>query len=248
MCDYSKQPSDYNKKGMANVAAQVQAARDSGICPSFNWWPWLIALIVLIAICAGAAFFLRSQRRGKKGAMSSQKFDPVLDVPPPQADPGMEEPMPVTRGLHQTYEAPPALDGPPQDIERQLIEPPQRSLSRPESNANFGAIPGLTQPQLHMPSVQPQQMPQTYATQAMPRDISMAQPLTQTQGSFFPQTLSRPAVQGLYPGQSMGQQNPYMQTNPMPQSYSQPAVPMGVSQPGIQPYQTQMGGQPQYYR
>jgi len=259
ICDYSKKPSDYNKKGMTkNVETEVQTARDDGeTCPSFNWWPWVIGLIVLIALCAGAAVFLRSQKRGKKGAMSSQKFDPVLDVPPPmhQADPAMEEPMPMT------YEAPPALDhrppsygAPPADMERQLIEPPQRSLSRPESNANFGAIPGLTQPQLHMPSVQPQQMPQTYAQQALPRDISQAQPLTQTQGSFFPQTQSRPAAQGLYPGPqqpSMGQQNPYMQnpmqTNPMPQSYSQAAVPMGVSQPGMQPYQTQMGGgAPQY--
>jgi hypothetical protein len=255
MCDYSLSPTDYNKKGMVDVSAKVSGARDSGICPTWKLWPWLLGIVVLVACCAlGFQCFMKNKGRMKHRALSSQassqKFDPVHDVPQAMPDPVMEEPQMMAPELNPYDQGPPLDHGPPPAaMEQQLLGPADmqpQGLSRPESNSNYmggGGIAGLTAPQLHMPSVQPMSMPQTYATAATPLQQQQAQPLP---GSFFPQSLSRPPVQGggLYSGQA------YM-TNPMmPQAVSQGAVPLGVSQQVMPQFATQMpqGGSMGYYR
>lgn len=200
MCDYKNGETLFSGPGSPPESwATVQSVRagNDGIysCPRVLIWPWILGILLCCCLSAilGIVYvkFCKDRFAGpskKRALQEPRQFVP--EAPPEQM---VEE---------RSLEPPPLMAPPPQDVPPAM--PAVESQPPPPMASHWqGPIPGMDQPLLTVPGVQPVYTPQTTAQVADPSLIAQATPImtvpSMTQAYRQPMTVlpsyaSQPAV------------------------------------------------------
>lgn len=225
-CQWSYDFSDFDKGGVDVTKLEVMYADQRAKCPGINWWIVLLIVLIVIAGCLGAVFYIR---RNPAAFRRKPMRDPDLDMEVPMAPPPMMEPEPAAGGGAPPMEPP--MEPPMMPTKELEIPPPPMQYET--------SIPGLSAPILSMPTyqtapaVQTVQMPTQYM-QSMPMQQQTFATGAPLQGTFaLPQAASQPAV--VYQTAVPTSPSASLRTMPamatQPQQFYQSSSPMATSQP-----------------
>lgn len=202
MCDFRIQPDRFGIGAQMGASVKVMEFRSSGACNSIaGWIGWLIFVLILLLLISCCGVFYYYRRKGGlgfgKGRPSEFKQDlnenagAEEDELPPFEDQGDQ----YYDGENEYGANPPVAPVGQFQAPRYGAPPPQSFRERPPSMGQPESpsmrIPGLDEPHLAMPNMQPLVAPQATAQVASPDMIRAAAP-------FAPTSISSSAGQVQY--------------------------------------------------